>query len=194
MADFANVHSLERLQDYLEQAKHYRTHILREVENLQVELRKLTRWIENDATQYWQSELQLSRRKLSEAQDALTRCMSYVREEERKPCSEEKKRVYRAQARRATCEEKLRLAMAAAKAWSREFTKNSAKVQRVHELGDADLTVMIHHLESQIETLEKYATLRTTAVSNTPESKAPQDTSDEPQTPSETPSPKSEAP
>ena len=168
MAD-ADVRSLERLEQYLEHAKHYKTHLVREVENLQVELRKLTSWIENEALQYWQSELQLSQRRLTEAQDALTRCMSYVREEERKPCSEEKKRVQRAKERCSTCEGKVRIARAAAKAWDRERTKNMGKLQRTYELGDADMSVTIHHLQGQIETLSEYASLRSNAViTNTP--------------------------
>lgn len=175
MADSANVHSLEQLQEYLEKSKHFRTQLLRLVEDLRLEVRRLTDWIEGDATRYWEMELQQNRRKLSEAQDALTRCMSYVREDERQPCTEQKKHVYLAQNRRAVCEEKLRLARAASKAWSREVVKNSAKIQRIHEMADADLTVMIHHLQDQVEKLAEYVSVMSPALAASKKASAASD-------------------
>lgn len=165
MADHADVRSLEQLQVFLEKTERFRAQLLKELENLQLELRRLTNWIESETPAYWTEQLQRAQRRLVECQDTLTRCMSYVREGERKPCSEEKKRLQRAQQRRAICEEKLRIARSAAGAWERQRTKGHAKVQRCRDLAETDLTVAIGHLREQLERLDAYAGLRSAAVS-----------------------------
>lgn len=164
MAQNADVRSLEQLEVFLEHAKHFRSQLIKEIENLQVELRRLTDWIETDAAGYWQQQLVKAQRQFVEAQDALTRCMSYVREEERRPCTEEKKRLKLAKDRRNLCEEKQKTARAAAAAWDRDRSKNQGKVQRCRDLAESDLTVAIHHLEGQIERLTEYASLRSSSV------------------------------
>lgn len=164
MANEADVQSLEQLETFSDFAKRFRSQLLKEIENLRVELRKLTTWIEQDALGYWQTELVKSQRRLTEAQDALTRCMSYVREEERKPCSVEKKRVKQERERCDLCEQKMKIARSAAAFWERELTKSRAKLQRCFELGDADLVVAIQHLDGQIERLRAYASLKTPAL------------------------------
>ena len=165
MADQADVRSLEHLEDYLESAIHFRAQLLKEIENLMVEVRRLTNWINEDARQYWVDEGVRAKRRLVECQDALVRCMSYVREEERKPCSEEKKRLKKAEERRSICEQRLRTAKAAAMAWERGCAKNHSKIQRCHDLADSDLSVAINYLQSQIEDLRTYTGLKSSAMS-----------------------------
>ncbi|MFN3188911.1 MAG: hypothetical protein ACE361_00175 [Aureliella sp.] len=163
MNDFADMRSLERLEEFLQEAKHFRGSSLKCIEDLNLELRRLTTWIEKEATEYWQQELVKSRRVFVEAQDALSRCMSYVREDERRPCTEEKKRVKVAKDRRALCEEKLQTARGAAKAWDRDRRKNQAKIQRCRDFAESEVTVAIHQLEAQVGTLQEYAGLRSAA-------------------------------
>lgn len=160
----ADVRSLEHLELFLQQSQHFKGKLAKEIEALRVEIRRLTNWIEVDATGYWKEQLTKSQRHLVECQDALTRCMSYVREEEKRPCTEIKKRLQKAQQRRALCEEKLRTAKGAAQAWDRQTTKGNAKVHRCRDLGETDMTVAINVLKSQIATLEKYATLKSAAT------------------------------
>ncbi|MEM8734564.1 MAG: hypothetical protein AAGG44_10105 [Planctomycetota bacterium] len=163
MNDFADMRSLERLEEFLQEAKHFRGSSLKCIEDLNLELRRLTTWIEKEAVEYWQHELVKSRRVFVEAQDALSRCMSYVREDERRPCTEEKKRVKVAKDRRALCEERLQTARGAAKAWDRDRRKNQAKIQRCRDFAESEVTVAIHQLEAQVGTLQEYAGLRSAA-------------------------------
>ncbi len=167
MADHADVRSLERLEAFHERCIHFRVQLLKEVENLQTELRRLTQWIDGEATNYWQEQLTGAGRRLVECQDALVRCMSYVREDERRPCSEEKKRVRRAQQRRTLCEQQLKTMRAASGAWEREITKANTKLQRCRDLSESDLLVAINHLAGQIERLREYASLKSPALSST---------------------------
>lgn len=164
MADNAEVRSLERVEQFLCETEHYRTQLMKEIENLQLELRRLTNWISTDAREYWSTELIKSRRVLAESQDTLTRCMSYVRAEERRPCTEEKKRLRLAQQRRATCEQMLRTVNSAASLWEREQTKSVAKIQNCQDLAESGLLVATNQLRGQIEQLRTYTSLRSAGV------------------------------
>jgi hypothetical protein len=163
MPERADVRSLEQLEVLLEHSKRLRAGLLKEIEYLQLELRRLSDWIESEASSYWQQQLVVASRRFSEAQDALSRCMAYVREDERRPCTEEKKRFQWAKERRALCEEKLKTARAAASAWQRERLKVHSKMQRCRDLAEADLSVAIAYLEDQLMRLGEYASLRSTA-------------------------------
>lgn len=178
MKEKADVRSLEQLDSLLENAQRFRNHLLKELENLQVELRRLTSWIEVEAAEYWHQQMVQAQRQYSEAQDTLSRCMSYVRETERRPCTEEKKRLKIAEERKALCEEKLKTLRAAATAWERHRRKNHGKIQRCHDLADSDLVVANQYLQTQIEHLRAYAGLRSAAVSPRSGSNAQQETRD----------------
>ncbi len=49
MADQADVRSVEQLELLDERTSDFRARLLGEIENLQIELHRLTEWIENDA-------------------------------------------------------------------------------------------------------------------------------------------------
>ena len=163
-ADQADVRSVEQLDHFLEHTKRYRTQLLKELENLEVEIRRLSNWIQREAPNYWNEELRRARHAYTEAQEALSRCMSYVREDERRPCTEQKKRVRVTKDRRDLCEERLRTARGAAGAWEREIHKNQGKFQRVRDMADADLLVAVGQLTQQLETLVEYAGLRSAGL------------------------------
>ncbi len=163
MSNHANVTSLEQLADFLERSQSFRAQLAKELENLQLELNRISQWIDREARDYWTAELRVAHRQFVECQQALVRCTSYVRENERRPCTEEKKRLHRAQARRSLCEQKLKVVQAAASAWEREQHKNSTKIERCRDLADSQMAVAIHQLSLQLERLESYASLKVTS-------------------------------
>ena len=173
MGNGANVQSLEQLERFSGQVVHLRTQLLKEIETLSLELRRLTTWIEQEAFQYWSNELTQSQRRLIECQQTLSRCMSYVRADEQRPCTEEKKRVRRAEERTNLCQQKLRVARAAATQWERERTKANAKIMRCRDLAESDLVVAQHQLRDQIERLRAYANLRSAAFTESATGSAP---------------------
>jgi hypothetical protein len=89
--------------------------------------------------------------------------MSYVRAEEKRPCTEEKKRFRKAQLRRETCEQKLRTLSAAISFWEAERNKTQSKIQRCRDLAESGMLVAIENLRGQIERLRTYAGLRSNA-------------------------------
>ncbi len=168
----ANVRSLERLEGFLDHCQTTRVKLLQELENLQIELQRLTSWLENDAARYWAGELQQAQRDWVECEQALLRCRSAVRANEQRPCTEQRKRLEQATERRTLCEHQVKFIRDASLMWQREKTKAEAKIFRCRDLADTDLTVAIHKLKEQLGRLEEYSTIRSGAVTHIDATKA----------------------
>ncbi|MFO0941672.1 MAG: hypothetical protein U0930_13020 [Pirellulales bacterium] len=164
----AKVLSVEALEQFFVQLKAFRTSLMKELEALELELRRLTNFIEVDATRYWEHEYQQVRRKLSEYSQQLSRCMSYVREDERKPCTEEKKMVAKAKERTQLCENKMQIAQAARQHWESRKAKVRTKLQRGRDLAESELQVAINKLQRILENLEDYRRVASGAFSQEP--------------------------
>ena len=165
MADQADVRSLDRLEEFHQQAEAFRTGLLKEIECLLLELRRLTQWLEQDVLGYWNDELVKAERRWAECRDNLSRCQSYVRADEKRPCTEEKKRLRLAQQRLELCQQKLRLSQAALTFWQTERSKLQAHIARCQDLADSHMRVACEHLRGQIERLSLYTQLRSTPLS-----------------------------
>ncbi len=161
MTNRADVRSLSRLEEFHLQAETFRNGLLKELERLLLELRRMTNWIEQDAIGYWSEQSVQAERHWAECRDRLTRCQAYVRADEQRPCTEEKKRLRRAEQRLELCQQKLRLSQAALSFWQSELSKQSAHITRCQDLAESSLRVACLHLRGQIELLQNYAQLRT---------------------------------
>ncbi len=171
MSSSANVRSLERLEGFLDHCQTTRVKLLKELENLQLELQRLTSWLENDAARYWAGELQQAQRDWVECEQALLRCRSAVRASEQRPCTEQRKRLEQATERRTLCEHQVRFVREAMVMWQREKTKTDAKIYRCRDLADSDLAVAINKLKEQLGRLEEYSKMRSGAVTHLEASK-----------------------
>ncbi len=160
----ADVRSIQAIQDYLQQFQTSRAETLKEVENIQAELQRMTAWLEQDVDHYWKMELKNAERYQVESQEALLRCQSAVRSDEQRSCTEQQKRLHRAKERRMFCERQVRLVSEAKLAWQRACAKLASKIFRVRDLAEADMAVAIVHLRNRLQTLEDYTQLRTTAL------------------------------
>jgi hypothetical protein len=166
MSSSANVRSLERLNGFLDHCQTTRVKLLKELENLQIEMQRLTSWLENDAARYWAGELQQAQRDWVECEQALLRCRSAVRASEQRPCTEQRKRLEQATERRTLCEQQVRFVREALLMWQREKAKTDAKIYRCRDLADSDLAVAINKLKEQLGRLEEYSTMRSGAVAH----------------------------
>ncbi|RMF37238.1 MAG: hypothetical protein D6753_18025 [Planctomycetota bacterium] len=160
MPDHADVRSLERLEEFEQQLMRLRQSLLKTLEDLQLEVRRLSDWIERDARAYWLDQYRAAQRHRLECREALSRCMATVRADERRPCTEQKQRLARADARVRTCQEKLRAQQFAAASWRRVQTKEQARMQRCQDMAETGLMVALERLRNHLETLRRYAELR----------------------------------
>lgn len=155
----ARVQSIQAVADFQEYLQHFRRCLLKELEALESELGKVSGWMLEDAYDYWVRERQLIQRNLTEYQQQLSRCLSSVRADEQRPCTEEKKRVYRAQQRLQLCEDKIRKARAAVTQWETRKQKLRTRIEHCRDLADADLSVAGTRLGRHLGALESYANL-----------------------------------
>lgn len=155
----ANVLSIEALEQFHVELQQYRAGLLKEFESLDLELRRLSQWIQVESVQYWDHENQQIRRRLSEYLQQLSRCMSYVREDEKRPCTEEKKRVAKAKERATVCETKIKIVKQAGIRWQARTAKVNTKLQRCRDMAESELLVALNKLRTNIERLEAYSEL-----------------------------------
>lgn len=160
MSESAEVRSLAQLQCLRERIANCRAQTLKEAEAAGSEIIKLSRWLEDEATGYWQQQLTESERWLNECREALMRCQATVRADEKRPCTDERKRVDKALARRNLCEAKLRASREAIIQWQRQVVKLRGRLQNTADFADTDLMVTLNHLDKIIATLEAYTNLR----------------------------------
>ncbi|MCA9133518.1 MAG: hypothetical protein KDA45_10205 [Planctomycetales bacterium] len=188
MADKADVRSLQQLEHFAEQIQHFRGQLLHELEYLQLELRRLSQWLDSEVRGYWAAESTIAERRMGECRAALSRCLSSVRPDEQRPCTEEKKRFAQARDRRELCQQKMRITLSAMALWEAELNKQHSKVQRCRDLADSQLLVAYHQLQEQIERLRTYAGLRSTAFTDhRPSPAKPADKPEAPDSPGEIP-------
>ncbi|MBX3421427.1 MAG: hypothetical protein KF752_07710 [Pirellulaceae bacterium] len=159
----AKVFSLEALERFAQDLQLVRQSLLKELDGLELETRRLTGWIDNDADAYWRGQLQLSQRRLSEYSQQLSRCLASVRPNEQRPCTEEKKRVAREKERLQLCEQKIKQGQAASLRWQQHLLKVHTKLHRCRDLAEAELLVAHDRLKSHIERLINYTQLRSGA-------------------------------
>ena len=158
--------SLAQIESFQQQLGGFRSQLASEIEALLLELRRLNNWLSNDALGYWSNEAAKAERRWAECRDALSRCQSYVRENERRPCTEEKKRLRLAEQRLELCQQKLKLTHSAIQFWETQCAKLQAKISRCRDLAESDLKVAGQVLSDQIERLRSYASLRSVAADN----------------------------
>lgn len=181
MTNQADVRSLNRIEEFHHQAEAFRSGLLKELEGLMLELRRLTNWIEQDVIGYWSDQSVQAERHWAGCRDSLARCQSYVRADEQRPCTEEKKRLRRAEQRLELCQQKLRLSQSALSFWQTELSKQSSHIMRCQELAESKLRVACIHLRGQIDLLQRYTQLRT-SPSVASSATAPRTTSGTPST------------
>lgn len=155
----ARVQSIQAIAEFQDHLQHFRRSLIKELETLQGELSKVAFWILEEADAYWSEQRKIAHKTLNEYQQQLSRCLSYVREDERRSCTEEKKRVSRARQRLELCDEKLRMAKTAARHWESRQQKMRTRIEHCRDLVDSDLAVANTRVLRYLETLESYANL-----------------------------------
>jgi hypothetical protein len=165
MSASADVRSLAQLQNLRERCTVCRAQTLKEGEELLAELQKLTRWLDEEAAPYWERQRTLAVRWMQECQEALMRCQATVRADEKRPCTDERKRLERATQRRSLCDQKMKAVEAARLLWQRQVVKLRGRLQSTCDMAESDLLRTVHKLSDIIGTLEAYTQMRSVPAS-----------------------------
>jgi hypothetical protein len=128
MAD-AQVRDLERLEHFLHQLHGFQERLTKQSDESRIELARATRWIEQEAPDYWRQQDQLARRRWVEAREALLRCEAVTRADDKPACSELRKKLDICTQRVKLCEYKLRQAKQFQLTWQQELQAIQTKIQ-----------------------------------------------------------------
>jgi len=157
----ADVRSLDQLQALRERCTLSRVQTLKEAEALQAELQKLTQWLEDEVANHWQQQNSLAERRWHECREALMRCEATVRASEKRPCTDERKRLELATARRQFCQQQLRVVREAQLLWQKQVVKIKGRLQHAVDQAEGDLLVTVHQLDEIVSTLAAYMRVST---------------------------------
>jgi hypothetical protein len=155
----ANVKSISALDSFAKSLSVTEGEMLRCVEATQVELNRISDYLERSAPAYWKREYQRSQEKLEVARAALSRCEQVTREDERKSCFLEKKQVAVAKQRVDFCEDRLRALKAINQKWQQERLKTFAHIQQVLDIAETGLPAAQNTLKQIMAPLRAYASL-----------------------------------
>lgn len=159
MANEAHIESIESLKQLALTLSKMREMTAREVEAIQVELRRLEFWLEEALPGYWEEQMRLANRRWVEARQVLSDCESKVRDDEQRSCSEHRKRWERAAERLAFCERKLRLLKQCRNDWKQELDRVRPRIAALNELAETGLPLCQNKLQNHLEIMQKYTEL-----------------------------------
>lgn len=160
MAD-AHVRDLERIEQFLSQLREFQDGLMKQTDETRVELGRVTRWIEQDIPGYWSEQDRIAKRKWVEAREALLRCESVTRANDKPACSELRKRLDRCTQRVKLCEHRLRQVRQFQMQWQQQLQSIQLKVQQVIDVVEARLPIARHHLDRLLEPLRQYISYST---------------------------------
>ena len=167
MAD-AHVRDLERLEHFLHQLHGFQERLTKQSDESRIELARSTRWIEQEAPDYWRGQDQLARRRWVEAREALLRCEAVTRADDKPACSELRKKLDICTQRVKLCETKLRQAKQFQLAWQQELQALQTKIQQLIDVTESRLPIARHHLDKLLEPLRRYVALSTPSLIASP--------------------------
>jgi len=156
MAGEAHIESIESLKQFSVNLAKLRELTAREVEAIQIELRRLEFWLEEALPNYWEEQRRLANRRWAEARQVLSDCESKVRDDEQRSCSEHRKRLERAAERLSFCEKKLRLLKQCRDDWKQELDRVRPRIAALNELAETDLPLCQSKLQNHLQIMQKY--------------------------------------
>lgn len=159
MVNEAHIESIESLKQLALTLSKMREMTAREVEAIQIELRRLEFWLEEALPGYWEEQMRLANRRWVEARQVLSDCESKVRDDEQRSCSEHRKRLERAAERLAFCERKLRLLKQCRNDWKQELERVRPRIAALNELAETGLPLCQNKLQNHLEIMQKYTEL-----------------------------------
>ena len=129
----ANVHSLEAIAAVRTALVAFRDDLEQAIATIDLEMRKVLDWLEHDRPRFWRMQLREAQDGVTQARQALHRCLMYPINDERPSCYEERAELKKAEARLVYCDEKSERL----RHWIREVRHEMSEYQgRISQLKD----------------------------------------------------------
>ena len=152
----ANVHSLEAIQSVRGALVEFRDDLDQAISTIDVEMRRVLDWLEHDRPRYWKKAVREARDGVTEAQQALHRCLMYPINEERPSCTEERADLKKAQTRLAYCDEKSERLRHWIREVRHELSEYQGRISQLKDVVEIDAPQAMAILDRLIERINEY--------------------------------------
>ncbi len=183
MSDQASVQSFDAIMRVKEELLKFGHRCDDGLVELEGEIRRTIDWVEHDRPGYWKERVRRAHDAVTEAKNALNRCLMYPINDEQPSCSEERAALKKAEAVLANAREKQERVKHWARTLRHELHEYQGRVGHLKQAIELDIPRGAKRLNNTLNALEKYAQASIAPVStlrkNTANSdKAPKDKSD----------------
>ncbi|MEM9366651.1 MAG: hypothetical protein AAGD07_11700 [Planctomycetota bacterium] len=152
----SDVRSIESLGDLHRATVHLADRLAQEGQQIRAAIHRAENRYSQDYPAYWRSQTRLAERRLTEAQDALSRKRATVRAGDRPPATEEAKRVAVCKARLDLCHKKYALTRRVSVEMEQACEKLQGPLADLVELADVTLPGAATRLATLIQRLRAY--------------------------------------
>jgi hypothetical protein len=156
MSSQATVHSIDALKDLRTALALYGDDTLGALGAVEAEVRRTTRWLQDERPFYWQEQIKRRREQVALAKSELFRRQIQKKADYAPPMSEQKENLRKAEASLQDAEKRL----AAVKKWQPMFKQAvleyHASIQRLKDMAGGDVPRAVNLLTRIIDALEAY--------------------------------------
>jgi hypothetical protein len=156
----ANVQSLEAITAVRSAMVAFRDDLEQAIAAIDLEMRKILDWLEHDRPRYWRNQLRLAHDDVTQARQALHRCLMYPINDERPSCYEERAELKKAEARLAYCDEKSERLRHWIREVRHEMSEYQGRISQLKDLVEIDAPQAMLILDRLLKRLHEYQSVR----------------------------------
>jgi hypothetical protein len=156
MSSQATVHSIDALKELRTALALYGDDTLGALGAVEAEVRRTTRWLQDERPYYWQEQIKRRREQVALAKSELYRRQLQKRPDYTPPMSEQKENLRKAEASLQDAEKRLAMVRKWQPLFKQAVLEYHASVQRLKDLSAGDVPRAVNLLTRLIDALEAY--------------------------------------
>lgn len=152
----ANVKNLEGLELFATAIAQLADGNRKNTDDIREQLQRVTVWLTKEMPEYWENQLRIAQKRWTEAREDLLRCQSITRQGDESSHLVQRKALERANARRALCEQRVKMLPVLGSRWEQFMRETSLSIRQLEDLSDAHLPLAHVRLQQIVATLKQY--------------------------------------
>lgn len=152
----ANVKNLDGLESFASALASLREGNRKNTDDVREQLQRVSNWLTKELPEYWSNQLRIAQNRWNEAREDLLRCQSRARADDEESCLVQRKALDRATARRALCEQRVKILPNLANRWEQLLQETILSLRRLEDVSESQLPIAEARLQKTIETLKQY--------------------------------------
>jgi predicted RNase H-like nuclease (RuvC/YqgF family) len=158
----ANVQSLEAILAVKAALSTFHDDLEQAIATIDLEMRKTLDWLEHDRPRHWRIQLRNAGDDVTQARQALHRCLMYPINDERPSCYEERAELKKAEARLEYCTEKSERLRHWIREVRHEMSEYQGRISQMKDLVEIDTPQAVSILDRLLARLQEYQSIHLT--------------------------------